>query len=274
MAGLSISKAWDETRARVAADGRLMAVIAAALLLLPQAIVAVVAPPAELSGESPSSTANILALIAGIIGIVGQIALIRLALVPGTSVGESIQHGLKRLLPMIGAVLIICIVVFLVAMVVLLAVGGATGLEAAETGAATRSVFIAAAVITLLALFLSPKLLMMMPVATAERGGPVHIVKRSWTLSSGHYLRLLGFMLLILIAAVIIVVAVQFVLGAALVAAFGELDPLGPGALVYALLFGAAQAALAVLISVMLARIYAQLSGGDAPDVSVPNSGA
>src|SRR3954447_10061944 len=105
MSSLSISKAWDETKAIAARDGRLIGAVALALVLFPQAIVGVIAPPAALSGEEAQSWAPLLSLIVAVIGVVGQIAIIRLALEP-TSVGEAISHGLRRVASAIGALLL------------------------------------------------------------------------------------------------------------------------------------------------------------------------
>lgn len=273
MAAFSISRAWDETKARIAADGRLIAVVAAALLLLPQAIVAVLAPPAELAGEQPGAWVNLVALVAGLIGIVGQIAIIRLSLVPGTSVGEAISHGVKRFLPVFAAFVILIIGVFIVLVPLMLLFGALGALGGAEAGPRPAGLGIAVALVVIAALLIGARLLMMMPVAAAEPGGPLHILKRSWSLASGHYFRLLGFVLLIVVAAVVVIITVQIVAGSALALMFGSISPLSFGALIYALLFGAAQAAFAAVISVMLARIYLQLSGVDSLDVTVPKTG-
>ena len=96
MSSLSISKAWDESKAIGARDGRLIAAVALALVLLPQAIYGVIVPPPAMSGEEAPSWATGLSLIVAVIGVVGQIAIIKLALGPATSVGESILHGFKR----------------------------------------------------------------------------------------------------------------------------------------------------------------------------------
>lgn len=273
MTAFSISRAWDETKAAIAADGRLFAIVAAALLLLPQAILAVVAPPEELSGVAPPGWVNLLAIAAALIGIIAQIAIIRLAQLPGSSVGEAISHGLKRLLPVIGALLLLVIALFLLAVPLMLLLGGFGALEGAGTGAMARSAVLAAAIILILAILVGPRLLMIMPVATAEPGGPVHVLKRSWSLSAGHYFRLLAFVLLILVAAVVIVGVTQLVGGSVLALMFGELRPLSVGALLYGLVFGAFQAAFGVVITVMLARIYVQLTGREALDVTVPRTG-
>ena len=268
---LSISRAWDETKARIASDGRLMVIVAAALLLLPQALVSVLAPPEQLSGEKPPELVNLLALLAGMIGLVAQVAIIRLALVQSTSVGEAISHGLRRFLPVFVAAILLMVGLFLLVLPLMLLAGA--GGELAQGDARPASVLIAVGLLLLVAILIGPRFLMLMPVATAERGGPIHILKRSWEISKGHYLRLLGFMLLILVAAIIIVGAVQLVAGALLAGIFDEIDPLSFGALLYGLIFGALQALFGVILSVMLARMYVQLSGAEAADVSVPNSG-
>lgn len=273
MAAFSISRAWDETKTAIAADGRLFAIVAAALLLVPQAFLAVIAPPEELSGVTPPGWANLLALVAALFGIVGQVAIIRLAQVSGSSVGEAISHGLKRLLPVVGAVILLVIAIFIAAVPLMLLLGGVAALQASGAGTLPASVLLAVFIILVLAVLIAPRFLMIMPVATAEAGGPLHILKRSWSLASGHYFRLLAFVLLILVAAVVILVVTQFVGGSVLVLAFGELRPLGAGALLYGLLFGAFQAAFGVVVTLMLARIYVQLSGREALDVTVPRTG-
>lgn len=273
MAALSISRAWDHTKGRIADEGRLFATVAAALLLLPQALVAVVAPPQELSGVSPSGWVNLLVFIAALLGIVGQLAIIRLSQVSGMSVGEAIAHGARRFLPVLAAVILLSIAVFAVTLILVLLLGGVQDVQNAEAGAMSRGVMVAVAVIVLLGLIIAPKFLLMMPVAAAERGGPIHILKRSWSLSNGHYFRLLAFILLIIVAALVVVIATQFVAGSLLVVLFGELRPLSVGALLYALVFAAAQAAFAVVISIMLARLYLQLAEDEAMDVTVPKTG-
>jgi hypothetical protein len=171
------------------------------------------------------------------------------------------------------AVIVLSIAVLLIVFLLVLLLGGLGELWGGEAGAMSAGVMKAVLIMVALTLLFGPKFLMMMPVASAERGGPVHILARSWSLSSGHYLRLLGFLLLILVAAVVVIVVTQLLAGTLLVAAFGELRPLSLAALLYGLLFATAQAALAVVISVMLARIYVQLAGRETAEVSVPSSG-
>lgn len=273
MAALSISRAWDETKDTVASDGRLMMIVAAALLLLPQALIATIAPPEQLSGVEVSGAAGLLPFVAGLIGIVGQIAIIRLALVRSISVGEAVTHGLKRFLPVLAAVLLVLLAMCVILIPLMMVLGVGSGISVENPEVMPRAALMAAGLIAVFAILIAPLFLMMMPVATAEAGGPIHILKRSWGLGASHYIRLLAFMLLILVTAFIIVLATEFIAGSALRILFGDLEPLSFGALLYGLLFGALQAAFAVVMSVMLARIYVQLSGREGIDVSVPKSG-
>lgn len=273
MAALSISRAWDDTKATIASDGRLMMVVAAALLLLPQALIATVTPPEQLSGVKASGAAGLLPFAAALIGIVGQIAIIRLALVSSTSVGEAIAHGFKRFVPVFLAVLLVILAMCIIIVPVLLLLGVGSDISTDSAAGISEGALLAGGLIAILAILVAPLFLMLMPVATSEAGGPIHVLKRSWALGARHYFRLLAFMLLVLVTAFIIVLATEFIIGSTLRLLFGQLEPLSFGALIYGLLFGALQAAFAVVMSVMLARIYVQLSGTAALDVTVPSSG-
>ena len=271
MAALSISKAWDETRDTLARNGKLMATVAAAMILLPQVIVGVVTGQ-TVNTSGPDSTWIVLMLIAALIGIVGQLAIARLALGAKVSVGESLSHGLRRSPAFIGALLLIflgVLVFFFLAAALLMAVGV---VDATVTHPRPRDVVIILLVVFVPLLFLGVRLLPTVPVATSEAQGPVGILKRSWSLTRGHVGRLLGFILMFLIAAVVVSMASGAIGGLIATVVFGSMEPFTPGALVMALLAGLVQAALVLVYVVMIARIYVQLAGGEA-EASVPTSG-
>jgi hypothetical protein len=83
---------------------------------------------------------------------------------------------------------------------------------------------------------------------------------------------MLGLEVLLVVLAVVRMVAETVVGGTIANLIGGDVSPYSLSALVLALFVGIAQAVLTVLVSVMLARIYAQLAGRDAA-VSVPSSG-
>jgi hypothetical protein len=272
MASLSISKAWEETKAILARDGRLIGAVALALILLPETIAAVIAPSAELSGEQPPSWIGIVTILVAFAGIIAQIAIIRLALGPAISVGEAIQHGAKRLVPGFAALLLFALPLALLLLIVLAAYVGPDSLVGLRAGKVTDpKVGQAVLLFVLVAFALSVRFQMVMPVAAGEKAGPVAILRRSWELTAGHYWRLLAFLVLAFATAGIVLLTAQFVAGVLARAAFGEVQPLSLSALFVGLISAAVQTGFVIMVSTMLARIYAQLAG--VGTVSVPKSG-
>ena len=264
MAALSISRAWDETKAVLARDGRLFMTVALALFVLPGVVAELVTPKTP-AGELPSPGAwTILSLAALLISLVGQLAVCRLALGPVISVGEAIRHGARRAPAYIGAALI-WVLPFLIAFA-LLGVQAGTDPETISAGTAL-------AMLLLLALFMviAIRFLMASPIASAEHQSPIGILKRSWALTSGHWWKLFGFLILFLVALIILLTAVGAVVGTLVTVAFGEIEPLSVGALLLSLATQLIAASITVVLMIMLARIYAQLAAADEP-ASVPNA--
>ena len=82
MSKLSLSPAWDETRAILARDGRLFVSVALALFVLPGLILNVTMPE-TVSGEMPAVGPWLaIAGVALLVSLVGQLAVIRLAIGP------------------------------------------------------------------------------------------------------------------------------------------------------------------------------------------------
>jgi hypothetical protein len=271
MPQLSISRAWEESRAIFARDGGLLTAVALAMLVLPETVAGLIRPPI---GGNVSYAARIITILAGMIGLAGQLAIVRLAIGPSTTVGQAIQHGIRRFLPTFGAVLTLVLAFALIAIPVLLlliwlrVVGMPVEGQQPPPSFATFSFVIAIA-----ALLLSIKFSLVVPVSVAEQPGPFAIIKRSWNLTSGNYWRLLGFMLLMVVSAIIVLLAAQFVgLFAARLLA-GNITPLSLAALVLALFQAVASAGMTILFALMLARIYLQLAGRDHAHASVPSSG-
>lgn len=271
MAALSISRAWEETKEIFARDGRLLVAVALALVVLPMVVMGLVVPT---DSEEGGLAAALLQLVVALIAMIGQLALIRLAIGPATSVGAAISHGVRRFPALLAAMLLLLllIIIVLIPVTLLMAAMGAVDVEnptRAITGAAVGIM----ALLLIAALALSVKFLLTAPVASAEKAGPIAILKRSWSLTNGHYWKLLGFLLLLLVVAVVLMVAAGAIGGilGALISPGREAFSLG--ALVLALFTGVAQGAFTVLSAVMMARIYVQLSGRESLDVTVPKTG-
>lgn len=270
MAGLSISRAWDETKARIAADGKLIGVVALALIALPALVSGVVSPQAY--REDSSVTVGLVVLVTSLIAVIGQLAIIRLAIGPAVSVGEAIAHGARRMPIYVVSGILILIGCFLVAIpfAMLLVAAGVP----MEEAAIVRSPIAALALLVFLAIafFFAIRLLMTSPVASEEDVGPIAIIRRSWTLTAGHWWRLFGFIIIFLIGALIVMTAVNWAIGSVAVTLLGAIEPMSASALLIAVVDAFVNAGVTLLLGVMLARIYVQLSG-QSLDVTVPRTG-
>ncbi|HEX6605040.1 MAG TPA: hypothetical protein VF027_09205 [Sphingomicrobium sp.] len=264
MAKLSISRAWDETKAILARDGRLVVAVALALFVLPGVVLNVTTPQAP-AGELPRAGPWIaVAIVALVASVTGQLAVIRLAMGPHVSVAEAIRHGALRALPYLGAMLIWAAPVILIG-------GFLAGLISLNPERPPPAAALGLLVLMGVAMFLAVRFMMSSPVASAEHAGPVTILSRSWKLTAGNWWRLFGFLLLFGIGALALLFAVAAVVGVIAKVLLGGIGPMTLGGLLVAIVGQLLNAAMWVVFFVMLARLYLQLAGRDS--VSVPSSG-
>lgn len=261
MADLSISKAWDETKAVLAQDGRLFASIALALVGLPSAIVALLVPQGMGLESSGFKWTDLLTFAFMILSIIGQLALVRLALKPSITVAGAIDRGARRM-PVYLLSALILVAVLLIAAIPFGIAAKAMGvpLDAMHesfppAGWALLFLFIA------LILFLAVRMMLTTPVASAERAGPLAILKRSWDLTSGHWGKLFGFLMMIIIGAVVVLMVIGVVAGSIASLLLGPPEAMSASALFIGIVQGLFNAAFTALFAVMLARIYVQLAG-------------
>ena len=272
MSNLSISKAWDEAAGILTRDGKLITSVALALIVFPNAIAGVIGPPPTLSGAEPPEWMPIVAILVAVLGVTGQLAIARLALGPSTSVGDAIQHGFRRVVSAFTALILFGLALLVVLAPLVLVMAGADGVKSLATPKPSPAAAGAVLLVVILCVIAAPRFQMIVPGAAAEEGGPLHLLKRSWHLTEGSYFKLLGFLLLILLVAMVVVFFIgQVMVGLVAKALFGTVDPFSVGALAAALLTAVASAAFASVTTVILARIYVQLAGRGA--ASVPRSG-
>lgn len=254
---ISLSAAWDETKTILARDGRLLVAVALALLVLPGILLDVSVPEVAPGEFPPAGPWMAIAALVIVVSLAGQLALIRLALGPGTTVGDAIAHGFRRVLPYLGAVLLWALPLLALA----IACYSAAHIGSEAPRAAPAAAFLA---LVGVGVFLAIRLLLSSAVASAEPIGPLAILKRSWAVSRGNWWRLFGFAFLFAVTMLIVLGAVQGVIGSAAAAAFGKLRPWSLGALVVGLVSQLISAAASVVFFVMLARIYRQIAGAPA----------
>jgi hypothetical protein len=274
MRRLSISLAWEQTLSCLAADGRLLATVAAALVALPLVVTGVLMPEGFSATDVDRLWSGLLLFVVGLLLLVAQLALVRLALSPSVSVGEALAHSIRRLPSYLLAWVVIGIG-FLIVVTVGAAALVASGVQVSDqqipASPATWTVMIA--LIAIYCVIWVRIIAMAAPIASAESLGPLALIRRSWDLTAGHFWRLLGFALLFFVGGIIAVWAVVAVTALLVRLLFGAPDPLSVGALILAIVNAIANAAVVTVLTVMLARIYVQLSGRGSIDVSVPSSG-
>lgn len=261
MTKLSLSKAWDETRAEVARDGKLIATVALALFFLPGVVLGVIEPQAE---PLPTTGREVLlTMVVALIALVGQLAIIGMALGARSTVGDAIRHGARRVPAYVLASLLwagpLIVLVYLIGWRVWL-----------EPQHATGGQLLAVLLVLLAFVILGIRMMMTSSVASVENANPIDIVRRSWRLTSGHWWKLFGLICIFLLVMVIVTAAVGAVIGILTSLVFDPIEPMTVGALFVAACTQLVSAVFTTGLLIMLARIYAQLSGQSS--VSVPSS--
>jgi hypothetical protein len=263
MTKLSLSRAWEDTMAVLAQDGRLFVSVALALFVLPGLILDVGMPSAPSGQFPPAGPWIAIAAVAILVSFVGQLAVIRLAIGPHITVGEAITHGLKRLAFYVAALLLWSVPIILIGSVLY-------AIIAEDVQHPSLLASIALIVVSLLGIFLAVRLILASAVASAETIGPIRILRRSWELAAGNWWRLFAFLLLVGIGAIALLAAVASVVGLLARVLFGEIGPLTLGGLLVAIVSQLLSALISVMFFVMIAQLYRQLAGRGA--ATVPKS--
>jgi hypothetical protein len=203
--------------------------------------------------------------------LVGELAIVLLVNGWRGSVGEALGKAARRTPTFILAALCFLLPVILVFSILLGVAGaGTTGsgqLDWTNFGAAGWLVLLAC---LLLLIYFSVRLLPLLAVVVSEAVGPIAALKRSFALTSGHFWRLFGFLVLLVIAFAVLAMTVGAVFGAAVTLTIGDPEPWSLSLLLIALAGGLVQAGFVLIYVAMLARIYAQLAApiSGVPDVS------
>ncbi len=265
MAKLSITTAWNETAAFVQREARLLFPLAFMLLALPVALMEAIRPRTG-PNEVPEAGAWMIVGLVALVGtLIGNLALNQLALRSGVSVGEALRHALRRLLPVLGAALLLIAagiaLLMAVAILAVLVTGGVPGPDAGVPNEAMqRASLLMLIVVAPVLVYFWARLLPMPAVAVAEPGGPFSIISRSWRLTRGHVLKLVGFVLLVAILMIVLRIAAISVFGSLLIVAAGPAEPGSLSALLVITVMAAVNTVLAVYLATLVARIYAQLA--------------
>ena len=268
MSSMSIGRAWDEAKAALRANRKLIVPVALGLVLLPAVVVSMVEPRVTPGEQPPAGAWMLVGLAMVIVMLIGELAIVLLVNGWRGSVGEAIGKAARRTPTFILAALCLLVPVVVIFSVLL----GIAGIGTSATGQIDWTNFNAGGWLVILAgllalLFLSIRLLPLMAVIACEEIGAIAALKRSFALTSGHFWRLLGFLLLLMIAFLIVAATVGAVIGGVVTLVLGQPEPWSLSLLLIALAGGLVQAGFVMVYTAMLARIYVQLA---APIATVP----
>jgi hypothetical protein len=265
---LSIGKAWDEARAALAANRRLLTPVALGLILVP-AVISSMVEPQTAPGVQPEAGAWMwIALAMIIVMLAGQMAVVLLTTGWTGSVGEAIGRAFRRLPTLILSAIVIMLPLILAFSAALAFAGFTPGMEmTAENISGTGLAVVL--LLLLVVLVIGVRLLPLVVVIAREQAGPIAAIRRSFALTSGHFWKLFLFVLLATVAFIIVAAAAGAVVGSIVVLALGTPEPWSVALLLIALAAGLVQAAFVTIYTAMLGQITEQLGAGQVhvPDV-------
>lgn len=280
MMKLDTNRAWESGLRFVKGNASLLAVIAGLLLFVPSAIFALAHPGPETAAElEPDeigallqaylADAWLLMLLSMILSTIGSLAIYRMASVrDARTVGETLKDGLRFLLPYLGVIILLSLAFMLIGALAVLVVSLFVALLGQVAGGVV-GILVALAVIPF-TLWFAIRTSLAAPVMVAEeRMNPLAALKRSFALTKGNTLRILVFVLLLAIAAIIVMGVIEAIFGLIFTAAIGGEAAMTLTAIVSSLI----GTVVSVLFIAIFAAIYRQLSSDPVSGAGVPKSG-
>lgn len=254
MINLSISRAWNQTMAFVAREAGLLMPVAFAFVGLPSVILGQFTPSMA-PDQTPEPGPWMLAIIPMVIlSIAGGLTLNNLVLRPGISVGEAIRLAMPRILPLVGAALLLVLAGMVASIpVLMLAAALSGGNVAAGTG-------IALFLMVPLFILVGVRLMFMNPVAAMEGAGPLAIVSRSWKLTRGQFFKLFMMFVAFFVVLMVASIALSSIFGIVVTVVIGSPSDEPIAKLILELVSAVLSTVFSVYLSTMIAHLYAQVS--------------
>lgn len=279
MARITIDGVWRETIAETRAHFAAFATLTAAFIFLPALLLGAALPrmpiPTTITPATmPPFHARVFVAILAIIALqsIGMLTIVAIAGDSARSPHETVGQTLARVLPGVlryfGALLLLLVGYFIIAIPISIVLGvlfaglGAAGMKANAAGA-NMAVGLALLVILPMLLWLGARLSPMAGVFSIEAASPMRGIRRAWTLSAGSGWRIM----LVIVVFSLAVLAVLFVtqgLAAALGVAATLAGAHSVGAIVFVVVTSVLNALISILFMVALGVIYRQLRKGEA----------
>lgn len=266
---VTISAVWDRTTEFLSDNAGAVIGIAALTIFLPGIAESVLTPlQAAAEPGGLKVVLSIVALAIALLNLFGQLALTALALDPALGQRGAFGTAAARFLPMIGVSIALLILALLVVLppIVALAAGG-VDFETMRPGW-TESLSPATIwFVSLYSLALIPfmvwataRLSLVLAVVAGERLG-LGALRRSWALTRGSVLRIIGACVLLLVVGGVAILATQTVFGSVFRLVLGDSGQINLAMILTAVFVSLVSTALAVILTAFLAKLYLALRG-------------
>ncbi|UAK25140.1 hypothetical protein [Sphingomonas nostoxanthinifaciens] len=262
---ISIEQAFQWVQRFSAREWRLLVPVAFAFIALPPLLFDAIVPDGAWRTLAAGPSADLrpmlaaapwlmpLSLLATLIWVFGGLVVTAIGLVPRISVQEAIVLAFRRLPLLVVAMLLAAVVVILVATVAAVLIGLARVDVMAMQG-------LLVGVILGAGLFLSVRLVPLMPLLVERQIGPIAALRLSWALTQGAFWRILLALLLYLVGGGIVVLALGTAISATLVILGGAAGSAATGTLIAAILISAGRSVISAGFHLLVVSLYRQLA--------------
>lgn len=261
MTGFSLGVVWEETIAFLRREGNLLVPVALALIG-PGQVMFKYGTTALLGVRGAHGAGGIPTLLiipAALLILFGNVVITRMALVPAISVAEALSAGARRLPRTIGATLLLMVAVMAAALAIIVAatLGAMTFNVDPRTPALSAQI---GTIVLIPATIVMIRMLLLVPVAAMEEIGVIDVLRRTWVLGTGNFLRFLGVCALLMFLSFVVGLIEQFVVGSVFML-LRQLTSDGELLAILQLLIDAAlEALLSLGVAVYLALVYRKLA--------------
>lgn len=263
MTMVSMNAVWEDTMVFVRREAGLLVPLALATLLVGD-VVNTLSTPSTVAGSSTNLALSLMTFAAILWTLVGQLAVMALALRPGSSVGEALVHGFRRLPTLIGAAFLVGIAATLVLMPALVGVmqSGVDPNKPASFALLPGWVSFYILVFGAVAIWLSLRLSTLNALIVDKKVRVIEALRTAFAMTRGIVARLILVAMVYFVVTTIMTAAIKYTLGAALAVVGRAIDSPFVGAALTALATGVVSTALSTVAAVFLAMLYRRIKTG------------
>lgn len=270
MSRVDISAVWDRATEFLGDNLATLIPIALPWIYLPLAVQTAIAPLGK-SGDGVATAVQIGSFVLTLLGIWGHLQVLALALDPARGAGGARAAASSRLVPVLVLTLVLGLGALLLAAPIGLALGMAgfdvqAAMQASAAGTpvppppgmtptiASFILFYALALAAVL-LWIAVRLMLVNAVLLAE-GGWFGAIGRSFVLTRGRTLALVGVLLLFVVVSLVATLAAQTVFGAIFALVLGGEAPVTAATVLTALVVAAVSTAFTLLSAAFIGKFY------------------